>query len=494
MQIVRNLAGYSFGRSDLVRRAMSKKKASVMEAERQNFIYGNPAEGVKGCVANGISAEIANKIYDEMTDFAKYAFNKSHAAAYAIVAYRTAYLKCYYPVEFMAALMTSVKDNVQKVISYTMHCKDMGISILPPDVNKGFAVFSADEGSIRYGMAAIKGIGVQVVEDIVKEREQGGEYHSLQDFIERLNGRVNKNVVENLIRSGAMDTLDGNRKQKIIVYQQIMDSVSRERRDNMTGQISLFDLGDEDLSAAKDIPFPNVEEYEKAEILADEKNVLGIYLSGHPLEEYIELMKKNCSRTSADFVPEEGEENAGQAKVQDGERALIGGMIESKKILITKKNQQMAFLTIEDLFGTIEVVVFPREYESKKYLLEEDAKVFIRGRVQVEEERAGKLICQDIIPFDQVPCELWVRFPDLDVYKANEAELLHCIAPYDGKDRICIYLEKENKVVSMPEEYRVDARKIITDRLLCTIHGIAEGEEGVLTGKSVAIKEKSIEK
>lgn len=492
MQIVRNLAGYSFGRSDLVRRAMSKKKASVMAAERQNFIYGNPEEGVRGCVANGISEEIANKIYDEMTDFAKYAFNKSHAAAYAVVAYQTAYLKCYYPVEFMAALMTSVKDNTGKVIRYTMNCKDMGISILPPDLNKGFAEFSADEGSIRYGMAAIKGVGVQVVEDIVQEREQGGKYQSLQDFMERLDGHVNKNVVENLIKAGAMDSLDGNRRQKIMVYQQIMDSVSRERRDNMTGQISLFDLGDEDLSSAKDIPFPNVEEYEKAEILADEKTVLGIYLSGHPLEEYVELMKKNCSRTSADFIPEE--ENENQVKVQDGEQAVIGGMIESKKILITKKNQQMAFLTIEDLLGTIEVIIFPKVYESKKYLLEEEAKVFIRGRVQMEEDRAGKLICQEIIPFNQVPCELWIRFSDKDAYQANEADLLRRIMPYDGKDRICIYLDAENKVIPMSKQYHVDARKIVADRLLCMIQGIAEGEEGVLTGKSVAIKEKSIEK
>ncbi|MDE6851877.1 MAG: DNA polymerase III subunit alpha, partial [Lachnospiraceae bacterium] len=283
MQIVRNLAGYSFGRSDLVRRAMSKKKAKVMEAERQNFIYGNEAEGVRGCIANGIPESVANKIYDEMIDFAKYAFNKSHAAAYAVVAYQTAYLKYHYPVEFMAALMTSVKDNTVKITDYSMHCREMEIQILPPDINTGFAVFSVDQGNVRYGMAAVKGVGTQVVQVIVNERQQRGEYRSLQDFIERINGKdVNKTVIANLIKAGAMDSLDGNRQQKILVYQRIMENVTREYKDNLAGQISLFDLGDEELAASKEIPFPNVEEYEPEELLAMEKEVLGIYISGHP--------------------------------------------------------------------------------------------------------------------------------------------------------------------------------------------------------------------
>lgn len=494
MQIVRNLAGYSFGRSDLVRRAMSKKKSDVMAAERRNFVYGNPEEGVCGCVANGISEQIANKIYDEMTDFAKYAFNKSHAAAYAVVAYQTAYLKRYYPVEFMAALMTSVRDNTHKIISYSMNCRDMDIPILTADVNKGFAAFSADGGGIRYGMAAIKGIGVQVVDAIVKERQSGGEYRSLQDFIERLDGQVNKNVIENLIKAGAMDSLEGNRRQKMQVYQQIMDSVSRERRDNMAGQMSLFDMGDEDLSAAKDIPFPNVEEYEKAERLAYEKEVMGIYLSGHPLEEYMELMEKNCSHSSADFLPEEDGENAGMAKVGDGESVIIGGIIEHKRVMTTKKNTLMAFITIEDLYGTVEVVVFPRDYEKNKHLLQEDTKVFIRGRAQVEEDRAGKLICRDVISFDQIPCELWLRFPDKHIYQENETELLRRIMLYDGRDQICIYLDAEKQTKRMPAKYHVDARRIVAEQVLITLPGLSGGETGALSGKSVAIKEKSIEK
>lgn len=293
MQIVRSLAGYSFGRSDLVRRAMAKKKEKVMEAERQNFVYGNEAEGVKGCIANGISEEVANKIYNEMIDFAKYAFNKSHAAAYAVVSYQTAYLKCHYPIEFMAALMTSVRDNTSKVIHYTMNCKELGIPMLSPDINEGYSDFSVADGGIRFGMSAIKGIGVNVIERIVAERKSGGAYASLQNFLERLDsGEVNKHVVENLIKSGAMDSLPGNRHQKVIAYANIMDAVSKDRRNNMAGQVSLFDLGDEGFAKAKQYPLPNVEEFPKEELLTYEKEVMGIYVSGHPLEEYVALMKK----------------------------------------------------------------------------------------------------------------------------------------------------------------------------------------------------------
>lgn len=484
MQIVRNLAGYSFGRSDLVRRAMSKKKAKVMEEERQNFVYGNEAEGVKGCIANGIPEEIANKIYNEMIDFAKYAFNKSHAAAYAVVAYQTAYLKYYYPVEFMAALMTSVKDNTNKVISYTMNCRKMDIEILPPDINQGYAAFSVSDGKIRYGMSAIKGIGVQVIEVIVAERERGGAFQSLQDFMERLTTReVNKHTIENLIKAGAMDSLPGNRRQKMMVYQGMMDAVNRERKDNMAGQMSLFDLGDEDLAGAKEMPFPDVKEYEKEELLAYEKEVLGIYISGHPLEEYIALLEKNCTRTSADFLPEEEGENIGMARVDDGENVIIGGIIESKMVKTTKNNSLMAFLTVEDLYGTVEIIVFPRDYERKKQLLEPDAKVFIRGRATVEEDRGGKIICQDIIPFEQIPCELWLRFPDKETYLAKEQELLKQLIPYDGRDQVCIYLTSEKQVKRLPRQYQINARKIVSDGILQDFDQ-----------DSVVIKEKSIEK
>ena len=495
MQIVRNLAGYSFGRSDLVRRAMSKKKAKVMEAERQNFIYGNEEEGVRGCIANGIPENVANKIYDEMIDFAKYAFNKSHAAAYAVVAYQTAYLKYHYPVEFMAALMTSVKDNTVKITDYSMHCREMEIRILPPDINTGYAVFSVDQGNVRYGMAAVKGVGNQVVQVIVEERQQRGEYRSLQDFIERINGKdVNKTVIANLIKAGAMDSLDGNRQQKILVYQRMMEDVAREHKDNLAGQISLFDLGDEDLAASKEIPFPNIGEYEPEELLAMEKEVLGIYISGHPLQNYADLMEKNCTHNSADFLPEDEGENAGMPRVQEGENIIIGGIIETKTVKTTKTNTLMAFLTLEDMYGTVEVIVFPRDYERRKGLLEEGAKVFVCGRAQVEEERGGKVICQNIIPFEQVPCELWVRFQDKETYLEQEADFLRIISPYDGKDQICVYLDAEKQLKRLSRQYQADARKIVADQVLVEFPGISGGKEEILAGRSVAIREKSIEK
>ena len=348
MQIVRSLAGYSFGRSDLVRRAMAKKKEKVMEAERQNFVYGNKAEGVKGCIANGISEEVANKIYNEMIDFAKYAFNKSHAAAYAVVSYQTAYLKCHYPIEFMAALMTSVRDNTSKVIHYTMNCKELGIPMLSPDINEGYSDFSVADGGIRFGMSAIKGIGVNVIERIVAERKSGGAYTSLQNFLERLDsGEVNKHVVENLIKSGAMDSLPGNRHQKVIAYANIMDAVSKDRRNNMAGQVSLFDLGDEGFAKAKQYPLPNVEEFPKEELLTYEKEVMGIYVSGHPLEEYVALMKKNCTCISTDFAAEEEQEDN---SVTDGERVVIGGLLVNKIVKTTKNNTMMAIASIEDLY------------------------------------------------------------------------------------------------------------------------------------------------
>ena len=377
MQIVRSLAGYSFGRSDLVRRAMAKKKEKVMEAERQNFVYGNEAKGVKGCIANGISEEVANKIYNEMIDFAKYAFNKSHAAAYAVVSYQTAYLKCHYPIEFMAALMTSVRDNTSKVIHYTMNCKELGIPMLSPDINEGYSDFSVADGGIRFGMSAIKGIGVNVIERIVAERKSGGAYASLQNFLERLDsGEVNKHVVENLIKSGAMDSLPGNRHQKVIAYANIMDAVSKDRRNNMAGQVSLFDLGDEGFAKAKQYPLPNVEEFPKEELLTYEKEVMGIYVSGHPLEEYVALMKKNCTCISTDFAAEEEQEDN---SVTDGERVVIGGLLVNKIVKTTKNNTMMAIASIEDLYGTVEIIVFPQTYEKEETFVSGGVESFCQG-------------------------------------------------------------------------------------------------------------------
>ncbi|MFR1028279.1 MAG: DNA polymerase III subunit alpha [Clostridium sp.] len=377
MQIVRDLAGYSYGRSDQVRRAMSKKKADVMEKEKNYFIYGNEEIGVEGCIKRGIPEEVAIKIFDDMTDFAKYAFNKSHAAAYAVVSYQTAYLKCHYPVDFMAALMTSFMEHTGKITEYIMNCRKMGIEILPPDINEGEYRFTPYEGNIRYGLAAIKGVGRPVIDEIVAERELGGRYRSLKDFCMRLSGKsVNKRTVESFIKSGALDSLPGTRKQKMYSYISIMDGVNQEKKGTLSGQMYLFDFASPEEQKELEVKMPDVGEYEKEEILGLEKEVLGVYISGHPLEEYVATLEKNITRTTADFEVVDGET---EPKVKDQERAVIGGMITGRTVKATRTNNMMAFLTVEDLYGTVEVIVFPRDYEKYRTLLEEDAKVFIHN-------------------------------------------------------------------------------------------------------------------
>ncbi|MEG2296504.1 MAG: DNA polymerase III subunit alpha, partial [Clostridium sp.] len=448
MQIVRDLAGYTLGRSDLVRRAMSKKKSSVMEKERQNFVYGNEAEGVKGCIANGIDEKIANHIYDEMTDFAKYAFNKSHAAAYAVVSYRTAYLKYYYPVEFMAALMTSVKDNTGKVSEYILACRQMGMKIAPPDINAGEGGFSVSDGVIRYGLSAIKSIGQAVVDEIVKEREIRGPFVTLEDFVDRTsNKEVNKRTVESFIKSGALDGLPGTRKQKFLVSAQLIDEKAKEKKNSMEGQMSLFDFVGEEEKSDFQISFPNVGEYSKEELLAFEKEMLGVYVSGHPMEAYEECWRKNITAMSSDFTVDE---ETGEARVTDGQYVTIGGMITAKTVKTTRTNKMMAFVTIEDLTGQVEVLVFPKDYEKKREFLNPDEKVFIRGRVSIGEEPVGKMICEQVIPFSDVPRELWLQYPSREIYLAREEELLDTLRMYEGKDSVIIYLEAERAKKLLP--------------------------------------------
>lgn len=453
MQIVRDLAGYTLGRSDLVRRAMSKKKTHVMEEERKNFVYGNEEQGVKGCIANGIQEQTANKIYDEMIDFAKYAFNKSHAAAYAVVAYQTAYLKYYYPVQFMAALMTSVKDNTTKVSEYIQTCRSMKLAILPPDINEGEGDFSVAGGAIRYGMNAIKSIGAPVARAIVEERERGGRYRSLKDFIDRVGNReVNKRAVENLIKSGAFDCLDGNRRQKTLIYPMIMDQAAQERKASIEGQMSLFDFASAEQKQEFEIRMPNVPEFGKEELLAFEKEVLGVYVSGHPLEEYEEKWRKNISAVSTDFIYDE---EAGETKLADGAHVMIGGMITDKTVKFTKNNKTMAFLTIEDLYGTTEVIVFPRDFEKYRGLLTDDAKVFVRGRVSAEEEKNGKLICECIYAFSDVKKELWLQFAAKEDYAAAEKQVYDLLRTSEGGDAVVIYLSGMKAVKRLPANWNV---------------------------------------
>ena len=465
MQIVRDLAGYTMGRSDLLRRAMSKKKGDVMRKERQIFVYGDEETNVPGCVKNGIDEKVANKIYDEMIDFAKYAFNKSHAAAYAVVAYQTAYLKYYYPVEFMAALMTSVIENPSKVAEYVYACRGMDIQILPPDINRGYSDFSVDSGQIRYGLAAIKSIGKQVIQAIVSDREEFGSFKNLEDFIHRMSIKevLNKKVIENLIKSGALDCLGGTRKQFMSIYLQILDHVNQEKKYAMTGQMTLFDLVEEEEKSQFEIRLPDVGEYTRENQLAFEKEVLGIYISGHPLDAYEAAWRKNISAVTPDFQPDE---ETGRSKVHDGARETIGGLITDKTVKYTRTNQMMAFVTVEDLLGTVEVVVFPRDYEKNRELLEVDQKVFIRGRVSEEDERPSKLICEKVIPFDRKKRELWIQFPDKADYLEQEQTLFGHLKDSDGEDEVVIYCQAERAVKRLPRNRNILITPQVLSRLM----------------------------
>lgn len=515
MQIVRDLGGYTLGRSDLVRRAMSKKKQSVMEKERANFIYGNEEEGVPGCVANGISEQVAGQIYEDMMDFAKYAFNKSHAACYAVVAYQTAYLKYYYPVEYMAALLTSVIDNTKKVSEYILTCRSMNIAILPPDINEGESGFSVADGAIRYALTAIKGVGWPVIEAIVAERKARGRFTNLKDFITRVAEHdVNKRAIENFIKAGALDSLGGTRKQCMSVYVQIMDHVTKDKKNNLAGQLSLFDIASEEQKEEFDIRMPEVGEYPKEMMLGFEKEVLGIYVSGHPLEQYQQLWEKTITNRTTDFMLDEENDTV---VAEDGRVTIIGGMVADKKIKYTKNDQVMAFLNIEDLVGNVEVIVFPRDYERYANLLTEDAKLFIKGRIAVEEEKDGKVICEQIVTFEdamqseplftdrydqkkynrsnaynnsrqtgrnaagqsavpvkqnapsaevkKLPDGVWIQFANKDIFKEMEQQLYDAIADSDGDAQVVVYIKEPKSIKILPPNLNVCANEELINRL-----------------------------
>lgn len=481
MQIVQNLAGYTMGQADNIRRAMSKKKQYVIDAERQNFVYGNEEQNIKGCIANGISEQAANEIYDSMVDFAKYAFNKSHAAAYAVVAYQTAYLKYYYPVEFMAALMTSVIDNPRKVAEYIYSCRTMGIKVLPPDINEGEGAFAATAGGIRYGLYAIKSIGRPVVDLILQERAANGNFTTLQSFIERAAGReVNKRAVENLIKAGACDGLDGNRQQMLLIYNTLIDNQNNEKKKSMAGQMTLFDLVPEEEKKSYEVQYPDVEEFGKEIRLGFEKEVLGIYISGHPLEEYEEKWRKNITAVTSDFLLDE---ETGEIKVKDNQSVTVGGMITSKSIKYTKTNKTMAFLTLEDLFGTVEIIVFPKDYEKYHELLNEDEKIFVSGRANVEEDKNGKLICSRIYAFEDTKQELWLQFPDKHTFEEKEQELYGLLRDSDGKDAVVIYISADKAMKRLGENHNIRINEEIVNNLT-----------NFLGKNNVKVVEKSIEK
>ncbi|MEY8523165.1 DNA polymerase III subunit alpha [Lachnospiraceae bacterium 38-10] len=454
MQIVRDLGGYTLGRSDLVRRAMSKKKQYVMEQERKNFIYGNAEENVPGCVARGIPEQAAKKIYDDMTDFAKYAFNKSHAACYAVVAYQTAWLKYYYPVEFMAALLTSVINNAGKVAEYILVCRNMGIQILSPDINEGEAGFSVSNGSIRYALTAIRSIGRPAIDALVEERKARGRYTNIKDFITRLTGEVNKKAMENLIKAGAFDSLGGTRKQYMCVYVQIMEGIAQDKKNNMAGQMSLFDLLEGAQKEEFDVKLPEVGEYPKELKLSFEKEVLGTYISGHPLEEYQDILERHITARTADFVLDE--EN-GEAAVADGSRVTVGGMIADKTIKYTKDNKVMAFLKLEDLVGSVEVIVFPKSYEKYGDRLKEDEKIFVSGRVSAEEEKDAKLICERVEGFDEIPKKLWLKFDTMALYQEKAGEVEEILNASEGADQVIYYIEETKQIRKLSPNKNVRA-------------------------------------
>ena len=464
MQIVRDLAGYTMGRSDLVRRAMAKKKHKVMEEERKNFVFGNEEEKVAGCVNNGISEVVANKIYDEMITFANYAFNKSHAAAYAVVAYQTAYLKCYYPVEYMAALMTSVIDNTTKVTGYIQAAKQMGIKVLPPDINSGESTFSVKDGAIVFALAAIKSVGRNMINNIVKERHANGSFRNLEDFIRRMTEYdINKRVIENMIKAGAFDSFEGTRKQMMYVYNGILDSINKDKKNMMTGQLSLFDLAGEEDKRSFELKMPDIGEFDKGTMLSFEKEVAGLYVSGHPLEDDEEKIKKIATASSLDFAINE---ETGVASIKDGERVVIGGIISDIVIKFTKNNQRMAFVTLEDMTGTVEVIVFPKDFEQYAGLIEMEKKVFVKGRASVEEEKDGKVICEKITSFEDTKKKLWIKYDTINDYEDNKSELYDILKEYPGKDEVAVYISEGKKMKNLPADLRVDTGSGIRERLI----------------------------
>ena len=414
MQIVRDLAGYSLGRADLVRRAMGKKKLDVMAKEREYFIHGQTDEDgnviIKGCVRNGIDEASANKIFDEMAEFAKYAFNKSHAAAYAVVSYRTAYLKAYYPEEFMAATLNSFLGNLDKIPMYIDECKRLKIDILKPDINKSYTKFTVDNGKIRFGLGSIKNVGISAVNAIVKEREENGLYESFTDFCERMkNEAVNKKCIESLIRAGAFDEFEQTRSTLLASFETILDTIQETERKSFAGQVTMFDLAmpEENIKELQ-YSFNVQKEFSEKDLLSMEKEMLGIYISGHPLEKLRVQIERETNVNSLKLkelanlqstVLDEGEFIARKNEYKDGQFVKYAGIITSVKKKYTKNNTIMAFVTVEDLYGTVEIIVFENCYQdSSKYLVEESI-VMVEGRLSIREDDEPKIVARTIKPF-----------------------------------------------------------------------------------------------
>ncbi len=453
MQIVMSLAGYSMGRADLVRRAMSKKKASVMAKEREYFVYGKAATEddpvvVPGCVARGIPEDVANHLFDEMTDFASYAFNKSHAAAYAVVAYETAWLRCHYPLDFMAALLTSVRDNSEKLLKYLDSVRRMNIKMLPPDINSGGGGFTVAGDAIRYGLSAIRSVGDGVVDTILEEREKSGPFRDLMDYCTRMTPReANKRILESMILAGAVDCFGLNRRQQMLLYPVVLEQAASERKRTESGQFSIMDFLGEGEKDSFSINPPDVDEFENDILISGEKEMLGFYVSGHPLDKVRDLMEQEGVTNSSRFRLDE---ETGEIPLRDEQFCRVAGVVEKVTHKVTKRGDNMAFLTIEDLFGQLEILVFPRVFEESRSKLTEGSILFIRGRASIAED-GGKLIAQEIVTEEEIRKEqvakkstLWILFPNEEEFREKRMQLEQLLMRYPGETPVSVQLKAEH--------------------------------------------------
>ncbi len=449
MQIVRELAGYSFGHADLVRRAMAKKKADVMAKERENFIAG--------CKERNIDEVSANKIYDEMIDFAKYAFNKSHAAAYAVVAYRTAYLKAHYPAEFMAAMLNSFIGSLDKVPQYIAECKKLGIKILGPNINESYTLFTVKDNAIRFGLAAVKNIGEEAVDAIVLERNANGKFTDFEDFCKRISGKkVNKKCIESLIKCGAFDGMH-YRSVLLESYEKIIDGISQSEKNNIEGQFNLFDIGKTANNVSTKFNYPVINEFSQKELLMMEKEMLGLYISGHPLDKFRDIAEKRSNITSQDVVEyvENADNDNFESKVRDEMEVSICGIISNKKTKITKNNETMAFFKIEDLYGTINAIVFPKTYSRLQNSIKEDIPVVIKGRLSLREDEEPKIICNSIEEINLVPSKLYLKIEENEE-NIVDTTILPILSKSHGDTSVMLYYSKDKITKVAPKEYNVN--------------------------------------
>lgn len=476
MEIVRKLGGYSYGRADLVRRAMSKKKAAVMREERDHFIHGLQREDGSfecvGAVRNGVDEETANAIFDEMSSFASYAFNKSHAAAYALVSYQTAYLKCHYPREYFAALLTSVLENADKVSQYINECIRLGIGILPPDVNESMEGFTVSGQNIRFGLSAVKNLGRGFIHALVEERKKN-PFASFRDFIRRmLPVELNRRMVESLIKCGAFDSMNYKRRQLLSGYEALLSVEETARKNNLSGQVSLFGQPKQQSDAES---LPNVEEFPPKERLAMEKEVIGFYLTGHPIERWRPLIQKLGLPRLGELLDEEN-----QSRFADGTEVRVLGIIQTRRLKITKSNDTMAFLTLDDGSGSIEVLVFPRVYAQCKPLLEPDNAVLLSGKITLREDEPPKLLCDGAqAPDSPAPPDtqtdaraakkqggrpgLFLRVPSEQSPLWGRAQRL--LAVFDGDFPLYIYFEDRQKWVRAPKRLWVSLNDVLLGEL-----------------------------